>query len=60
MQKYRVTLYEECGGRIWIEAKDKAQAREKAIELVSDDGIDGTDGSDITYRNYEVLNITEE
>lgn len=63
-KKFKVELWEELGGYAFIEAETAKEAREKAEEILEDEGVEGFDNKencfDTTHRDVGVFNVEEE
>ena len=59
MKTFRIGLYEEVGGYVEIEAKNKEEARAKAQQILDDDGVEGFKDFDSTHRDTTVLDVEE-
>ncbi len=57
MPKYKVGVWEEQGGYIYIEAKNKIAAAKKADQYLEDNGIG--DEVDVTHRDYHIISEPE-
>ena len=58
MKEFKVGIYEEQTGYIFIEAKNKGKAEEKADELLEEFGIDEMPsryGFIIKHRDFDVI-----
>jgi hypothetical protein len=53
MPKFKVAVWEEQSGYLYIEAVDEAEAEEKAEAYLEENGID--DGVDVQHRSTEIL-----
>lgn len=58
MKIYRVSVVEERGGYIFVEAKDESTANQKVLEMLDDEGI--PKNAEITYRSFDTLEIEEQ
>lgn len=57
MPKFKVGVWEEQGGFMYIEAKNKAEASKKAEAYLEESGIG--EEVDTTHRSYEVISTPE-
>ncbi len=55
MPKFRIGVYEEQSGFVTIEAKTKAEAEEKAEEILEGEGIEGFKDFDVQHREVNIL-----
>ncbi len=59
-KQFKVQLWEEMGGFVYIMAENEKEAKEKAQQILENDGIDGFGNNfDSTHRETDVLDVEE-
>ncbi len=59
-KQFKVQLWEEMGGFVYIMAETLEEAKKKAHDILENDGIDGFGNNfDPTHRETDVLDVEE-
>lgn len=59
-KQFRVSLWEEIGGFIYLMAENEREAKEKAQQILDDENIKELEQFNITHNETDILNIEEE
>lgn len=63
-KEFKVSLWEEVGGFVYIMAENEKAAKKKAQEILDDEGVRGFNdtwpGFEATHRETDILDIEEE